>query len=155
MPVISLQISYRSFITFSWFLWNLEHSCITAILNIFSNITKSHSLNICISFWTRIKSGNNGHIFKKPCNYKKPVNLFFLLSFEGESWQSLKTSNILHLLKRIFQNAVFLRKDLFDATAFLQVSWNLLAARALPSVLRCWSHTLHCSAHWLYNRLTF
>lgn len=93
MPVISLQISYRSFITFSWFLWNLEHSCIIAILNIFSNITKSHSLNICISFWTRVKSGNNGHIFKKPCNYKKPVNLFFLLSFEGESWQSLKTEH--------------------------------------------------------------
>lgn len=79
-------------------------------------------------------------------NYKKPVN-FFALSFEGESWQSLKTLNVLHLLKRIFQNAVFLRKDLLGAVTFLEVSWNFLAAKALPSVLRCLSHTLHCSAH--------
>lgn len=92
--------------------------------------------------------------WKSHGNYKKPVN-FLALSFEGESWQSLKTFNVLHLLKRIFQNAVFLRKDLLGAVTFLEVSWNFLAAKALPSVLRCLSHTLHCSAHWLYNRLTF
>lgn len=155
MPEISLLIRYWSFITFSFFIWNFEHSYIATIWNIFSNITKSHSLNICISFWARIKSGNSGHILKSHGNYKKPVNFFCVLSFWGGNWQSLKILNILHLPKRIFQNGVFLRKDLLDATTFLEVSWKFLAAKVLFSVLRCCSHTLHCSAHWLYNRLTF
>lgn len=104
MPEISLLIRYWSFITFSFFIWNFEHSCIATIWNIFSNITKSHSLNICISFWARIKSGNSGHILKSHGNYKKPVKFFLCFVFLRRKLAEFED----------FEHPTFAKKDLSE-----------------------------------------
>lgn len=122
MHAISLLISYRSFVTFSLFIWNLENPCITVILNIFSNkfngnteVTETSQASVSL-FGQGSSLGTMDKFWKSHTNSKSYLTFLCVLSFEGESWQSLKALSALHLLKRIFQSAVFLRKD--QATTF-------------------------------------